>query len=658
MKFIIFIFVLLNFACIDGFLSYPFFAKNLLGTFLTSIKYDENKDMKENLMKYAVHGDTCYRDCQKNDTRVCYFKFQIKYYQVLSGACDECLNGNLTMCIIKKCVTADGFQRGFLSINFQLPSPSIHVCKHDIIIVDVFNEAEGIATSIHWHGMKQMGTQFSDGVPYLTQCPIPYFSNYRYIFYADDVGTHFYHSHSGNQKADGLSGALIVREAEADNPNSKYYDYDLPQHVLFASDWMHDFSDNYLPGMAKRSALTESLLINGRGRFLNPTGNYTDSPLSIFYVQKGKKYRFRLINSATNVCPYQFQIEKHNFTIIATELSYIKPFVADTLHYLSGERYDIVVDANQSAGDYWIRIRELEPCWKNTEVFAILRYQDKEVRSSQSKIQFAPKEPPTWNETYPKITLFNSLKPKVEDVPLIELQSYETDRLLLESKPDYSYHLFVDSPAFLNSIMFRRNNLKDFTFLTSDSSSNSSFVATINNITLSYPPFPLLLEQGRLTDSMFCNGHTLQDMNCLNGDNATVCKCIHRLKVDLGSKVEFIIYNIKDKIAHPMHLHGHKFQVVDQGLFEDIYKRSEIDHDLDMRGKNPPFKDTTVLPFPGYTRLRFHANNPGFWLFHCHFDWHISIGMALVVQVGDIDQMPKPSSSLPRCHPYSPVSMK
>lgn len=115
-------------------------------------------------------------------------------------------------------------------------------------------------------------------------------------------------------------------------------------------------------------------------------------------------------------------------------------------------------------------------------------------------------------------------------------------------------------------------------------------------------------------------------MKCLRGDNATACKCIHRLKIDLGSNVEFIIYNLKDKIAHPMHLHGHKFQVVDMGIFEDIFKRSEVEDSIDLSGVNPPYKDTAMLPFPGYTRLRFNANNPGFWLFHCHFDWHISIG--------------------------------
>lgn len=32
------------------------------------------------------------------------------------------------------------------------------------------------------------------------------------------------------------------------------------------------------------------------------------APLSVFHVQKGKRYRFRLINSASNVCPFLFQV--------------------------------------------------------------------------------------------------------------------------------------------------------------------------------------------------------------------------------------------------------------------------------------------------------------------------------------------------------------
>jgi L-ascorbate oxidase len=312
------------------------------------------------------------------------------------------MRGNITACQHKRCVTADGFDRGFLSVNFELPAPAIQVCKDDIVAVDVMNEAAGIATSIHWHGMKQVGTQFNDGVPYLTQCPIPYDSQFRYIFRADDVGTHLYHSHSGNQKSDGLQGPLIVREPKIEKKFAESYDYDLPQHLIFAADWMHALSDNYLPGLSKRSTLTESLLINGRGRRMNERFEYSDTPIPVFYVQKGKKFRFRLINGATNVCPYQFQIEKHNFSIISTELSYVEPFLADTLIYLSGERYDIVVDANEPVRDYWIRIREIEPCWKKVEAFAILRYQEKEVEQTQPKLEFTKKQVPKWEELYPQ----------------------------------------------------------------------------------------------------------------------------------------------------------------------------------------------------------------------------------------------------------------
>lgn len=75
-----------------------------------------------------------------------------------------------------------------------------------------------------------------------------------------------------------------------------------------------------------------------------------------------------------------------------------------------------------------------------------------------------------------------------------------------------------------------------------------------------------------------------------------------------------------------MHLHGHKFLVLDTGLIEDIYKRDEVNVKKDFRNEKPVFKDTVQLPFPGFVRIRFRADNPGFWLFHCHFDWHISIG--------------------------------
>jgi FtsP/CotA-like multicopper oxidase with cupredoxin domain len=156
-----------------------------------------------------------------------------------------------------------------LSLNFKLPGPKIEVCKDDIVMVDLHNQADGMSATLHWHGIRQLNTQFMDGVPYLTQCPVPFGESFRYSFYATDEGTHFYHSHSGHQKADGVYGALVVRGIEEHNPTRRLYDHDLPEHTMLMADWMHSNAENYMPGLAKRSALSQSILINGHGRFYN-----------------------------------------------------------------------------------------------------------------------------------------------------------------------------------------------------------------------------------------------------------------------------------------------------------------------------------------------------------------------------------------------------
>ena len=60
---------------------------------------------------------------------------------------------------------------------------------------------------------------------------------------------------------------------------------------------------------------------------------------------------------------------------------------------------------------------------------------------------------------------------------------------------------------------------------------------------------------------------------------------------------------------------------------------------MDARGdikrnlKNPPIKDNVVVPVRGFTVVRFLADNPGFWLTHCHMSKHNHVGMAFVIKV-------------------------
>ncbi len=63
------------------------------------------------------------------------------------------------------------------------------VCEGDTISVKVRNHlANGEGTAIHWHGLYQRNSQWMDGVPMLTQCPIPAYTYHQYQFRAEPYG--------------------------------------------------------------------------------------------------------------------------------------------------------------------------------------------------------------------------------------------------------------------------------------------------------------------------------------------------------------------------------------------------------------------------------------------------------------------------------------
>ena len=82
------------------------------------------------------------------------------------------------------------------------------------------------------------------------------------------------------------------------------------------------------------------------------------------------------------------------------------------------------------------------------------------------------------------------------------------------------------------------------------------------------------------------------------------------LPIAKGERVELVLVN-QTGMPHPMHLHGHEFQVV------------EID------GKRFPgaVRDTVLVPPGRRVVIAFDANNPGLWAFHCHLLYHLDAGM-------------------------------
>lgn len=198
-------------------------------------------------------------------------------------------------------------------MNRQIPGPPIHVCKGDVVVVDVNNEMTGIGEALHWHGILQRGTPWMDGVPMLTQCLIQAPNVFRYAFVANDTGTKFYHSHSGENKVDGIFAPLIIRKPIRTEPDALQYECDNHEHVIVLSDWLHLPAMQYVPGLQSLGNTPDSLLINGRGRWKDPTTNVRkDVPLSIFRMNGCRSFRFRLINAANGVCPLQLQVRQFN----------------------------------------------------------------------------------------------------------------------------------------------------------------------------------------------------------------------------------------------------------------------------------------------------------------------------------------------------------
>lgn len=191
-----------------------------------------------------------------------------------------------------------------MTMNQQLPGPSINVCKGDRIIVDVTNHMSGQGLAIHWHGLLQERTPWMDGVGMVTQCPINAGTTFRYAFYASERGSQAWHAHSGVHRTNGLVATLVIREAN--DANADLYDYDLAEHTILLIDWDNHMAEDNNPGIRNAmSVLPSSVLINGHGSYYDSsTDQCKFAPMAVFYVQRGKRHRFRILNVSSHVCPF------------------------------------------------------------------------------------------------------------------------------------------------------------------------------------------------------------------------------------------------------------------------------------------------------------------------------------------------------------------
>ena len=582
-------------------------------------------------------------------------------------------------------ITIDGTTyRMFIGINGQIPGPTLIVREGQHVHVRVINKLTSEGISVHWHGMHQKETPWMDGVGFVTQPPIIPGAYFDYIFEASPAGTHWYHSHIGAQRTDGLYGALVVMEDKnkledmVNIPKNSEL-VDTPKyHTLSLLDWQRESSLNifvrihstlgFYPdqGVGKVPSQLNNLylrthssdgievgpfpywsgLINGKGRH----DENTFSILNTFEVTQNKFYRFRLIG-AQSLFAYKFSIDKHKLILIASDGQFVEQRTVDYIIIHTGERYDFLLHANQEISNYWIRAETLEV--DNTErhtAEAILHYSTSETPDPNNKYRNVLE----WKRecTHRKWCVavncpFKLFPPKMKtwclhlDKLKAKIPSTQTPRIVKPGDME--------------------GDLKFFNFGFEGMSSTSA----INGKNFKFPTTPY---------QTYCDQYEADrkaGLECSEFDTSFSCINVEQIAESkqyipgLYPSVNFVLSSVgnekarNNNFSHPIHLHGHTFYVVAirHGEYDKITGRlmdnnKEVDCHDELcpspswrDNKPPPFerhqfrvrkdairKDTVIVPAGGYVVIAFEADNPGYWFMHCHIEAHQLEGMAVIIQ--------------------------
>ncbi|XP_001996233.2 laccase-4 [Drosophila grimshawi] len=564
----------------------------------------------------------CRRVCQKGQTQSCYYQLVVHNYRRLGAECQRC-QFDERACAGENCIYGDGISTPVMAVNRMVPGPAIELCENDTVVVDVLNYLSEPST-IHWHGVHMSRTPEMDGVAHVTQYPVQPGEVYRYEFQADRSGSLWYHSHEGWQRGFGVAGNLIVRQPHQANPHARLYDYDLVEHALMVQDI---FYDNNIQQV-------RNILINGKGR--NHLSQLPDQDPRHRYerlrVTPGYRYRMRVVLNGVFNCPVEFSIEQHKLLIISADGNDIEPVLADGFFLTAAERFDFVLEANQYAKNYWLRVRGYEQCQEqNLYQGAVLSYRG----AARSELPLGSilerrqgrelDEPPTYiNDFRFKLSINDSItllrqanQTKETDVGTVSLRS-------VEPVPWPRYTKF----------------LTHYSSLSMRQASNGEQLFQIDEI--SYNPPGISLLQGRhlyQDDGYFCNRSSLasQGRNCAR----ELCECVHVIRLPAYRPIEMVVASYTDA-THPIHLHGLTFRLVGQGVLGNLNDLRNI-RQLDRQGRLSRLpddyaavaKDTVQVPGLGYVILRFISDNPGFWSYHCHIESHAVQGMTAVLKIGE-----------------------
>ena len=502
------------------------------------------------------------------------------------------------------------------TVNGTVPGPIIRLKEGQKVRLSVTNTLNE-DSSIHWHGILlpfQM-----DGVPGVSFPGIKPGQTFDYEFEVKQSGTYWYHSHSGMQEAMGQYGAIVIDPA---GPDPVAYDR---EHIVVLSDWSfmdpmeqlrklkamggyfnhnkqtlagllkgHDQSsaDRAMWGkmrmdptdIADVNGSTYTYLINGHGSQENWTGLFT----------AGERVRLRIIN-ASAMTNFNVRLPGLPMTVVAADGQHVRPVETDEFQIAIAETYDVIVQPRDDVA-YALIAESID-------------------RSGQCRATLAP-----------RMGMFAAI-PAIRERPLLTMKDMGMGEMDMSGG---------DMAGMDHSAM--GHDMGSMKML--DPSVAPQVKMGPGVATLAPMPMDRTGERPTGLEKVDHRVLTYKDLKSLD-PNADTRKPSREVDLHLTANMERYMWSfdgvkfsegaepiafrhnervrlnlINDTMMpHPIHLHGHFFEVV-----------------TGNPGHHPLKHTVNVLP-GGKVSVDFTADALGDWAFHCHMMLHMMTGMFRVVTV-------------------------
>lgn len=360
------------------------------------------------------------------------------------------------------------------------------------------------------------------------------------------------------QYGNGVVGPIVINGPASTN-------YDIDMGPLIINDWYYQTADQVdnLFLDAVQSGLggpaSSNILINGTNKnAANTTGSYLATKLTT-----GKKHLFRIINTSVDNA-LRVSLDGHLLEVITSDFVPIQPIFVESLLVGVGQRYEIVITANQSAGNYWFRAE--------AETAGCSSFSDN-VGLSIFTYSTVKKATPTTSSTYTNGGVCDEPSNMVPWV--INQVSSEAAFIAQASELDVAF------------------------LIPGVNTNNQSIVTWALNFTA------IDVQWNDPTLSYVIN----------NDNNFPVTENLIELSTE-SIWTFWIIQEVQPsfEMPHPIHLHGHDFYILGRGLGNFNFTSDPAT----LQYNNPTRRDTAILPQGGWMVLAFPTDNPGAWLMHCH----------------------------------------